>query len=83
MESNGYFRFEEFFFCSDVIGMYLLYQNLLHLSSFETLILKRVLILSGSLVVPGNDEDRGEYQKGRFLIRLDTCLSQDIRTPSR
>jgi hypothetical protein len=37
------------------------------MSSFETLILKWVLILSGSLVVPENDEDSDEYQKGTFL----------------
>jgi hypothetical protein len=33
------------------------------MSSFETLILKRVLILSGSLGVPGKEENRDEYQK--------------------
>jgi hypothetical protein len=31
-----------------------LYQNSMYLSIFETLILKRVLILSGSLLVLGN-----------------------------
>jgi hypothetical protein len=35
--------------------------------SFETLILKRILILSGSLVGPGNNENRNEFQKGTFL----------------
>jgi hypothetical protein len=35
--------------------------------SFETLILKLVLILSGSLVVQGKEEKREEYQKGTFL----------------
>jgi hypothetical protein len=38
--------------------------------SFETLILKRVLILSGSHDVLENDEDRGKFQKGTFLILL-------------
>jgi hypothetical protein len=33
------------------------------MSSFETLILKRVLILSGSHAGPGNVENRDEYQK--------------------
>jgi hypothetical protein len=40
------------------------------LSSFETLILKLVLILSGSLVVHGKEENREEFQKGTFLRRL-------------
>jgi hypothetical protein len=38
MQSNSDFRFEEFFFCS-VVGIFLLYQNPLHVSSIETLIL--------------------------------------------
>jgi hypothetical protein len=33
------------------------------MSSFDTLILKLVLILSGSLVVPGKEEKQEEYQK--------------------
>jgi hypothetical protein len=37
------------------------------MTSFDTLILKWVLILSGSLVVPENDEDSDEYQKRLFL----------------
>jgi hypothetical protein len=41
----------------------------LHLSSFDTLILQRVLILGSSLAGPENDDERVEYQKGRFLIR--------------
>jgi hypothetical protein len=44
-----------------------LYQNSMKMSSFETLILKRVLILSGSLVVLENEENRDESQKGTFL----------------
>jgi hypothetical protein len=44
------------------------------MSSFETLILKLVLILSGSLVVPGNEENRDESQKGTFLRNRETCL---------
>jgi hypothetical protein len=46
-----------------------LYQNLLTLSSIDTLILKRVLILSGSLLVPGKEEKMDEFQKGTFLIQ--------------
>jgi hypothetical protein len=38
--------------------------------SFDTLILKRVLILSGSHGVPENDDDSDEYQKRSFLIQL-------------
>ena len=68
MEGTSDFCFQEFFFCSRV-GMLYLYQNLIRLPSFETLILKCVLILSGSLVVPGNEENRNEYQKGTFLKR--------------
>src|SRR5687767_4017190 len=41
-----------FFFCSVVILV--VYQNSLHLPSFETLVLKLVLILSGSLLLLKN-----------------------------
>jgi hypothetical protein len=37
------------------------------MSSFETLILERVLILSDSLPVPGKLEKKREFQKGPFL----------------
>jgi hypothetical protein len=37
------------------------------MSSFETLILQRVLILSGSLLVQGKEENSGEFQKGSFM----------------
>jgi hypothetical protein len=33
------------------------------MSSFETLIVKRVLILSGNRGVPGKEENSDEYQK--------------------
>jgi hypothetical protein len=36
----------------------------MEMSSFEILILKRILTLSGSLAVPGNEENRYEHQKG-------------------
>jgi hypothetical protein len=39
------------------------------LSSFETLILKRVLILNGSLLLLKNMKCPGKYQKGTFLIQ--------------
>jgi hypothetical protein len=47
--------------------MLLMYQNSSQLSSFDTLILKRVLILHRSLVVPEKEEKKEEYQKGTFL----------------
>jgi hypothetical protein len=37
------------------------------MSNFEILILKRVLILSGSLGVQGKEEKWNEFQKGTFL----------------
>jgi hypothetical protein len=43
-----------------------LYQNLLTLPNIDTLILKRVLILSGSLLVPGKEEKMDKFQKGSF-----------------
>jgi hypothetical protein len=48
------------------------------MSSFETLILKRVLILSGSHDVPEYDEDKGKFQKGTFLIYVPDSPSHPV-----
>jgi hypothetical protein len=50
-----------------LLHIIILYQNSLQLPSFETLILKWVLILSGSLLVLKKEAMKDEFQKGSFL----------------
>jgi hypothetical protein len=54
-----------------------LYQNSLYLPSFDTLILKLVLILSGSLVVPEKEEKKWESQK-RAVSETTTVINSRI-----
>jgi hypothetical protein len=68
MEGTAILAFNSFFFCSGV-GILYLYQNSLRLPSLDTLILKRVLILSGSLLDLGKEEKMDGFQKGPFLIQ--------------
>src|SRR5918992_5310107 len=70
--ATAIFALRSFFFCSGAMVAHL-YQNSIKMPSFETLILKRVLIHRRSLVVLENDEDSDEFQKGTFLIPHFTC----------
>jgi hypothetical protein len=68
VEGNGNFGSEEFFLLvSGHISH--LYQNLLESPSFDTLIMKQVLILSVAFLSGKIYDVKVGYQKGPFLIQ--------------